>query len=565
MKKHFLIIVILLLASVLRLYSLDSFPAGLNADEAAIGYNAWSLIQTGKDEHGVSWPIVFRSFDDYKLPVYFYLVLPFVKVLGLNVWSVRLPSALLGIASVFLVYLIVLSSRFLVRSSKDIQEPATNNQQLPLIAALLLAISPWHLQFSRGGWEVNAATFFILLGLWGFMKGLEKPKYFFLFVISLAFSLYTYHSARIISPLLALSLVILYWKSLFPKLPSNLYELRTNNFALITSVFLGLLLTLPIAAQLLSKEGQSRFSGVSIFADSGPEWQATNYRLQHIDQNALLVKLIHNRYLSYSLRFVQNYLSHYSPDFLFLNGDAIARSRVPETGETLLFLLPFFVLGLLSLIKLDSPGKKFVLAWFLIAPLAASITYQSPHALRAENMSVPLVIIIALGVSEFFTFARKFLPKILPVIIIIVSLLITYDFARYLHLYYVHYPRELPYAWQYGFDQIAAYTKTNYDKYDHIIVTDRYDQPYILIVFFTKYPPKNLQRDIIMSEPDHYGFATGRKLGKYEFRTINYEQDKLLPNTLLIIAEEKVDETKVIGDVKSPSGATMFKFLSTSK
>ena len=589
------IILILLLASVLRLYSLDKFPAGLNADEAAIGYNAWSLLQTGKDEHSVTWPLVFRSFDDYKLPVYFYLALPFVKFLGLTVTAVRLPSAILGIASVFLLFLITKllvipgltrnpsgKTTYPSQRSLLVGTPARRllvglhpeSNTFPLLSAFLLAISPWHLQFSRGGWEVNAATFLILLGIWAFLRGLEFPKYLYLFVISLAASFYTYHSARIISPLLALSLVIIFWKDLtsnisIPKLSSlrgakaTWQSTPTKLRTILLATLLGILLTLPIAKQLLSKEGQSRFSGVSIFADTGPEWQATNYRLQHVDMNALSVRLIHNRYLSYSLRFVQNYLSHYSPGFLFLNGDAIARSRVPEMGESLLFLLPFFALGLLSLLKLDSSGKKFIFAWFLIAPLAASITYQSPHALRAENMSVPLMIIAALGLVEFFLLIKKYLPKILPISLVIVSLFITYDFARYLHLYYVHYPKELPYAWQYGFDQIAAYTKDNYDKYDHIIVTDRYDQPYILIAFFTQYPPSDLQKNIVMSEPDHYGFATGRKLGKYEFRTINYEQDKLLPNTLLITAEEKVDDTKVIGAVKSPAGAIMFKFLST--
>ncbi|HCX25325.1 MAG: hypothetical protein UX01_C0006G0023 [Candidatus Collierbacteria bacterium GW2011_GWB2_45_17] len=560
MKKHFLIIAILIFAAVLRLYSLDQFPAGLNADEAAIGYNAWSLIQTGKDEHSIAWPLVFRSFDDYKLPVYFYLVLPFVKFLGLTVTAVRLPSALLGIASVLLVYLIIklLFPPVIARSERDV----AISRHLPLLSALFLALSPWHLQFSRGGWEVNAATFLILLGVWGFLKGLENQKYFYLFVTSFALSFYTYHSARIISPLLALSLVFIYRQELF----SGIRNLKSENSKLktiIIATLLGLLLSLPIASQLLSKEGQSRFSGVSIFADSGPDWQATNYRLEHEDKSSLQVRLIHNRYLSYSMRFVQNYLSHYSPDFLFLNGDAIARSKVPETGQSLLFLLPFFALGLLSLIMLDSNGKKVVLAWFLIAPLAASITYQSPHALRAENMSVPLMIIAALGTYEFFELIKKykFVYKIL--IFCIFGFLSFYSFARYLHMYYVHYPKELPYAWQYGFDQVAAFTKENYNKYDHIIITDRYDQPYILIAFFTKYPPADLQRDIVMSEPDHYGFATGRKLGKYEFRTINYEQDKLLPNTLLITAEEKVDDTKVIGTVLSPAGAIMFKFLST--
>lgn len=555
MKKYYLIIGILILAAVLRLTFLDKFPAGLNADEAAIGYNAWSLLQTGKDEHSIAWPLVFRSFDDYKLPVYFYLVLPFVKFLGLTVTAVRLPSALLGIASVLLVYLIIklLFPPVIARSERDV----AISRHLPLLSALFLALSPWHLQFSRGGWEVNAATFFILLSLIFLLKSFEKISYLFLFGIFTALSLYTYHSARVIAPVLFIAVSAIYFaeiKKLFFK-----KNLKTTLMALILS----LILILPIISQLLSKEGQSRFSGVSIFADSGPDWQATNYRLEHEDKSSLQVRLIHNRYLSYSMRFVQNYLSHYSPDFLFLNGDAIARSKVPETGQSLLFLLPFFALGLLSLIMLDSNGKKVVLAWFLIAPLAASITYQSPHALRAENMSVPLMIIAALGTYEFFELIKKykFVYKIL--IFCIFGFLSFYSFARYLHMYYVHYPKELPYAWQYGFDQVAAFTKENYNKYDHIIITDRYDQPYILIAFFTKYPPADLQRDIVMSEPDHYGFATGRKLGKYEFRTINYEQDKLLPNTLLITAEEKVDDTKVIGTVLSPAGAIMFKFLST--
>jgi len=559
-KKCYLIIGILILAAVLRLTFLDKFPAGLNADEAAIGYNAWSLLQTGKDEHSIAWPLVFRSFDDYKLPVYFYLVLPFVKFLGLTVTAVRLPSALLGIASVLLLYLITkqLVIPGLTRNPSGKNTWTSDICNLPTITTLLLAISPWHLQFSRGGWEVNAATFFILLGLWGFLKGLENQKYFFLFVISLVISLYTYHSARVISPLLALVMVTLYWKNIFSKpIPSS--KLKT----IIVATLLGILLSLPIASQLLSKEGQSRFSGVSIFADSGPDWQATNYRLEHEDKSSLPVRLIHNRYLSYSMRFVQNYLSHYSPDFLFLNGDAIARSKVPETGQSLLILLPFFALGLLSLIMLDSNGKKVILAWFLIAPLAASLTYQSPHALRAENMSVPFMIISALGTVEFFIFIKKHLPKVIVPTIVVFGLFLSYDFSRYLHMYYVHYPKELPYAWQYGFDQVAAFTKENYDKYDHIIITDRYDQPYILIAFFTKYPPADLQRDIVMSAPDHYGFATGRKLGKYEFRTINYEQDKLLPKTLLVTAEEVVDDTRVIGTVKSPSGVIMFKFIST--
>ena len=105
MKQKILLVLIILLAFVLRFYKLSSYPA-LNADEAAIGYNAYSLIKTGRDEHGNPWPVHFQSFNDYKPGLYFYMVLPFVKVIGLNEWAVRIPGAALGVMTVFVSYLL---------------------------------------------------------------------------------------------------------------------------------------------------------------------------------------------------------------------------------------------------------------------------------------------------------------------------------------------------------------------------------------------------------------------------------------------------------------------------
>jgi len=545
MKKSIPIILILILASLLRLVVLDKYPAGLNADEAAIGYNAWSLLETGKDEHSAAWPLVFRSFDDYKPPVYFYIVLPFVKLIGLNIWSVRLPSALLGIASILLVFLIG-------------KQLFSKHKYLPELTALLLAVSPWHLQFSRGGWEVNVALFFTLLGIYGFLKGLEKPKYFFMFVISLIVSIYAYHSARIISPLIALSLIIIYRKTLFTSFTGAKLKI------IVTATMLGLLLALPLATQMLSKEGQSRFTGVSVFSDSGPLWQALEMRREH--PNGFYVKIIHNQYLSYGLRFVKNYLSHFSPRFLFTIGDEIARSKVPGMGQTFKLLAPFFFLGLLSLLKLDSKGKKFVLFWFIISPLAAAFTFQSPHALRSQNMVIPLTFISAFGLLMFIEIVKSAKNKYLTIIIsILMWILGIYSVGQYLHQYYLHYPKELSYAWQYGFDQIADYTKENYDKYDKIIVSDRYDQPYILMAFFLKYPPQTLQKEMVMTPRDKFGFSTCRQFGKFEFRAIDYDKDKLLPNTLIIAADESVDDKAIIHTIKDMGGKILFKFISTSK
>src|SRR3989344_4228696 len=134
MKDRIVLVLILFLAFSLRFWKLGSYPA-INADEASIAYDAYSLIQTGRDQHGNSWPIHFQSFNDYKPGFYIYLVIPFVKLLGLTEWAVRIPGALTGVISVWVLYLLVQE----VFGKKD--------YSLATIASFLLAISPWHVHF----------------------------------------------------------------------------------------------------------------------------------------------------------------------------------------------------------------------------------------------------------------------------------------------------------------------------------------------------------------------------------------------------------------------------------
>ena len=104
--KKFLLLTIVILAALLRLVALDRYPAGLNADEAALGYNAYSLLLTGRDEHGHVWPVNLESFGDFKPGFYAYLLIPFIKFLGLTELAVRLPSALIGVLAVVFIYLL---------------------------------------------------------------------------------------------------------------------------------------------------------------------------------------------------------------------------------------------------------------------------------------------------------------------------------------------------------------------------------------------------------------------------------------------------------------------------
>jgi len=198
-QKLFLIII---LAAVLRFYNLAGNPPSLNWDEASIGYNAYSILKTGKDEFGEKFPLLFRSFGDFKPPVYFYLAVPSIAIFGLNEFAVRFPSALFGTLTVLVTYLLVkriFGSHELTRIKTRIN---TNN--LALLVSLLLAISPWHLQFSRGAFEANIALFFTVTGAWLFFKGRKSPYFFILSVLAFVLAFYSYHAARVFVPLLAL-------------------------------------------------------------------------------------------------------------------------------------------------------------------------------------------------------------------------------------------------------------------------------------------------------------------------------------------------------------------------
>ena len=200
-KNNLLLIIILLIAFSIRFINLNSTPA-LNPDEAALGYNAYSLIQTGKDEHGDSWPLHFKSFGDFKPGGYVYLALPFVKVLGLNTLAVRLPNLILSLLTIFFLYKLV----FLLSKSEI----------LALLSSSVLALSPWHIHFSRGAWESSAALSFILIGTYFFFKSINVKFLlnFNLFVLFYVLSLYIYHSARLISPLIVLILFLTNYKLL---------------------------------------------------------------------------------------------------------------------------------------------------------------------------------------------------------------------------------------------------------------------------------------------------------------------------------------------------------------
>ena len=533
MKIHkYLLPLIIIIAFLIRGISLDTTPA-LNPDEAALGYNAYSLILTGKDEHGVAWPLHFKSFGDFKPGGYVYLAIPFVKLFGLTPMAVRMPNLILSLLTILFLYKLVLL--------------ISKKEKIALLAAAVLTFSPWHIHFSRGAWESSAALSFIVIGTYFFFKSI-KEKFllnFLLFTFNFILSLYIYHSARLIAPLLALSLCLLYFKFLIKKLPQ----------IIIPIIFAGLL-AVPVLFSFLNNGGTTRLGGVGLTADQGPI-NRSNELLNNHSGVKLINRAMHNKRILYLVSWGQKYASHFDLNFLSVNGDEVPRSKVPEMGQIHLFELPFLLLGFIFIIKtkdLSSKAKAFIFLFLLISPIASSLTFQAPSALRALAMVIPVSILISAGIYYFFSLLSK--NKFSKIITIIFILLYSYSIAYYFDAYFLHYAKRYPFAWQYQFDQVIPFAESQKQNYADIYVTNKYDQPYILFLFFSQYPPEEIQKQIQLSSPDKFGFSTVLKYDNYHFDKINWDQ---IPNNSLVIASDELIPKNPIKIINFSNGQPAFK------
>jgi 4-amino-4-deoxy-L-arabinose transferase-like glycosyltransferase len=544
MKKFFhknkIIIVlglIVIIAAFFRFWHLTQIPLGFNADEAAIGYNSWSILNTGRDEFGNFLPVAFTSFGDFKPPLYIYLSIPSVAIFGLTEFAVRSPSAFFGVLTVIITFFLTqeLFGKFWISAS----------------AAFILSISPWHIHYSRGGWETNLFTFLLTLGMYLFLKALKDKKFLYLSAFVFALSFYSYQGARLVTPFLVM-LLFLFFKS-------NLFKFKKH---FIGSIFLGFLILLPAFYTFFTGAAFSRFSGVSIFADSGPFWQVNELRGQHTNPNSYLVQFIHNKVESYSIVALKNFSSHFGGDFLFIKGDPIPRNNIVGQGPLLLFSLPFLVLG--SFFLLRNRSKFWFLPYILLlaAPSASALTFQSPQALRSASMVVPLAIIAGYGL--YYSIFHLFNKKILLILFITFSgFLLVYSFSRFWYFYTVHNPQEIPIAFQPGFSELVPYVLKNKDNFEKVIVTDKYDQPYILFLFYSKYNPQTFAKEAKLTPRDKFGFSTVRNFDKFEFRSINWSEDSKLKNVLIVgTAEDIPQDIPSLKNILFPNGSIAFKIVS---
>jgi len=461
-----LFIAIFFLGAFLRFHDLGKIPNSLDWDEVSWGYNAYSILHTGKDEYGALLPLSFKAFGDYKQPVYVYADVIPVKLFGLNAFSVRFPNALLGSLSIIFVFLLVY----------ELFKKRSYAKLAAFLAMFFFAISPWHIQFSRVAFESVIGLFFVLVGVWVFLRGYNEHKkwYFFAAAFFLALSSYSYHAEKLFTPLLVVGLVI-FAKDFFLK-HKKLFVVFGLCFVLLNSLWLLDSRTTARGTSVLFTSEQTQLLKTPLIESQ-----------QDIANNQKIFALFHNRRIIYAETFLENYLGHFNPNWLFIQGD-LERHHAPGFGLLYIISLPFILMGAYFLFSNERMIALLLGYWFLLAPISGSLVTGSPNAERALIMLPIWQILEAFGFIQLIKVINKKLVQ--KLLLIFIGLIYLSFFVLYVNLYFLHTNSEYEQYWQYGYQQAVNAVK-KYENGSHkILFSADYEQAYIFYLFYTQYDPE---------------------------------------------------------------------------
>lgn len=540
----------LILGLLLRVYVLGAVPPGLTNDEADIGYDAYSLLLTGHDQWNKAIPLTsFQGFGDYRLPLYTYLVVPMVMIFDLNALAVRLPSAIFGTVSILLVYLVVL--RLFSKSN-------VNAQITALSAMFFMAVSPWAIGLSRIGIESNVGITFFLAGLLLFLYGLQKKYLFLCSFLLFGFTLYTYTSYTLFTPV-ALLVLLVFFKD----------QLKKQKKQIVLGMVIFLILTIPLFA--FRSTAGVRVSQVSFInsQDNIGLMAVLNDMRGSCSQNFpdILCKIFLNKQLLFANTFIRNYINHFSFSFLFLNGSSTQYSILPPRSLFYIIEGVFLLIGLYACVKKKIKASVLVMVLFLVSPLPDSITGEG-HYSRAANMMPFMFIIEGVGASFLWESVGKLNTIFKYTLRLGFSLIVFGSFALFIISYFSYFPQFYSTYSQYGYSQWANHIQENKNAHKKIILSKYGNdtKQYIYYLFYTKYDPRAFQtkKDISYSQGSD-GWVSIDKINNLYFVEEIPKKDELKKedNNALIITHPKElpDTVDLKNAVLDKNGNPVFVFL----
>lgn len=566
-KSLQILFLILILAAFLRLWRIDQVPVSLFGDELDVGYHAYSILKTGKDYSGNFMPLHFHSFAEWRTPLYLYSSVPTVALFGISPLGVRLPAAIFGILGVWFFYLLV--------------KVFTKKENLSLLSAFLLAISPWHIQYSRAGFEATQMLALYLAGIYFFYRAVkEDGKWLIPSAFLLALTPWVYSTAKFFLPLTLVVIFSIWFKEL-KKIPAK---------QIIISLLVFLAVVLPITWSTLFGGGTARFQNLSIFTDptTVPEIgfdrlqdaRVRDPKVQFGIQPTFIDRVFHNKIISWSGIFFRNYPQPFSTHFLFIQGDLNPRHSIGK-GELYRFEIIFLLLGIVFFLTrpIDKKVKLFLFLWLITAPIPAALTRDGGmHATRLFFLLPVLILLIAMGVI----YSWESLKKYRKVFVFIYTSVLLVSFIFYQHQYWMHYPWNSERWWHAGFKEAVQAIKEVDGQYQKIIITTASEPPWIFFLALYQYPPDRWQALNPLPKENLKWFGEISHLDKFYFGTAPlqgniYGLPEMLDKDTLYLASakefranfirepERIPATlKLIKSIAYPSGEPVFYLFALS-
>lgn len=508
----FILPLILVLALFNRLYNLNSLPPSLFSDEVDAAYQA-KIFNIFKTDYFGNHPFVhFHSFSDWRTPGLIYSI-AFLLKLGISTdMAARLPSVIFGILSIIIFYLIV--------------KLIFNSKTAGLISAFIFSVNPWHIHYSRTAFEVSGMLFFLLLGIYFWLRFIRNPRYLYLVSSILTFSLtpYFYSTAKLFLPLILLSMVLAW--------PEKL--LKNNLKFYLVSFFIGLVTLFPLFTETIQGKSGFRFSYINIFSEPTLAETVNYRRYEEVFTNhpnevglspSILSKILNNRFGLITEKFISNYFSSFSTEFLFLKGDGNIRHGFGNHGLLYVFELIFLVFGFT---KIKNNTDKFFLYLLIFSPISFSLTRDSngPHSTRLILMLPSLIYFIFLGLNSLSSRFRY------PII-----LLYIFSFIVFFNYYNFHYPQLSARLWHTGMEQAVKSTTKYNDK--QLYFSDKFEP--FMPFFLYYYPYLNIPKPYHINN----SYFDGASIENRFFFGHIYWNNSTLPKDAIYIAPKS--ETGSIG------------------
>ena len=471
-KYDIITYLLIVLGCLVRSVGINLYPIGLNVDEASSAYEAFSILNFGIDRNENSFPVFLEAWGSGQNALYSYIMIPFIKLFGLNIISTRLPMALIGCFSLFIWYKLL---------NKIV------NKKFAIIGLAFFVICPWHIMKSRWGLESNIFPDIVLYALFLITKFLEskKNRYFYIACILLGLTAYAYGTAYFFLPFFVIPLLV-YLK----------YKKEISLSKILIGITIVGVISMPIILYIIINTFNLQELKIGIF--TVPKLPVNRYE----EQTSLFSGNLFNN-------IIKNFIN--SIKILVLQNDKLSWNCIPGFGMFYVLSLPFTIIGLIYNLKNKNKYKNLFNLWFIAAFLLLFVLTET-NINRINILIMPLVYYTVLGI---YLIIQNYKKSFFAIAIVYSVLFICFECNYYLE-------KKENYVFVNNIEQIIKYVDSL--DVDDIYMEYTFKEPYIYVLYYTQANPYEFINTVKYFDDVNLGrFDNIKEFGKWHF----YIPDKI--------------------------------------